>query len=335
MQKPLISILTPFKNTAKFLPECLESICQQTYTNWELIIVDDGSTDQSFNIVSTFAENDSRIQLHKNTSHGIIEALRLAFDYSKGEYITRMDSDDIMCPKKLEVLINQLLSFGRHHIAIGLVHYFNENGIKEGYKNYEAWLNYLTLNGNNYSEIYKECVIPSPNWMIHKEDLITCGAFTPNRYPEDYDLAFRFYKEKIACIPCNKVIHLWRDYKTRTSRIHEHYAENHFIDLKLHYFLQLNYDITRPLVVWGAGKKGKIIAKKIIENNIQFKWICDNPKKIGKHIYEQELYNINYLENLDQPQSIITVANKEAQKEITTYFSKLRMTPMADYFFFC
>ncbi|GAG60222.1 unnamed protein product, partial [marine sediment metagenome] len=82
MLKPLISILTPFKNTAEFLQECLESIVKQTYTNWELIIIDDNSTDLSSEIVSTYAEKDSRIKLHKNTGNGIIDALRLAFKNS-------------------------------------------------------------------------------------------------------------------------------------------------------------------------------------------------------------------------------------------------------------
>src|SRR5690606_17419694 len=100
----LISILTPFKNSAKFLPECLESIKNQTHTYWELLIVDDGSTDESYHIVESFAEKDKRIRLFRNTGEGIIEALRLAFKKSSGTYITRMDSDDIMIPNKLEVL---------------------------------------------------------------------------------------------------------------------------------------------------------------------------------------------------------------------------------------
>jgi len=61
MKNPLVSVLVPFKNTALFLPDCLQSIINQTYTNWELIIVDDGSTDSSFSIVKQFADNDSKI----------------------------------------------------------------------------------------------------------------------------------------------------------------------------------------------------------------------------------------------------------------------------------
>ena len=335
MQQPLISILIPFKDTAKFLPECLNSVVNQSYTHWELLIIDDHSTDNSFDIVNRYAENDKRIKLLKNTGKGIIDALKLALKKSTGTYITRMDSDDIMMSNKLDIMVNQLLKHGKQHIAIGLVRYFSETGIGDGYARYEAWLNRLSETGNNFSEIYKECVIPSPCWMIHKDDLMACDAFNANRYPEDYDLAFRFYKQHYICIPSNDILHHWRDYNTRASRTDANYSENHFIDLKLHYFLELNYDSSRPLTVWGAGHKGKTIAKRLKEKGIPFIWICDNPKKIGKHIYNIELFNFEYLNQLEQPQSIVSVANSDAQIEITSYFKSQKMKPMTDYFFFC
>ncbi|WP_136481387.1 glycosyltransferase family 2 protein [Cognatitamlana onchidii] len=335
MENPLISILIPFKNTESFLKECLDSVLKQTYSNWELIIIDDGSTDASYSIVKTYAKQDSRIKLLKNPGKGIIEALRYAFSKSGGALITRMDSDDIMQPKKLEVLSTSLLNSGKRHVAIGMVNYFSETGIKAGYKSYETWLNQLTKTGANYSEIYKECVIPSPCWMVYREDLIACNAFNPNRYPEDYDLAFRFYKHQYKCLPCNEVLHDWRDYNTRTSRTHEHYAENHFIGIKLHYFLELDFNKTKTLVIWGAGKKGKKVAKILIDKGIDFEWICDNPKKIGKDIYGVVLKPFDFLKKIENAQSIITVANKGDQNDILHYMTSLDLKPIEDYVFFC
>lgn len=335
MQSPVISILTPFKNTSKFLNECLLSIINQSFTNWELLIIDDHSTDDSYQVVNAFAEKESRIKLYKNSGNGIIDALQLAFSLSKGRFITRMDSDDLMHPEKLQTMLNDLQTHGRQHIALGLVTYFNENGLGNGFKNYEKWLNTLTSSGSNFNEIYKECVIPSPCWMVHKTDLIACDAFNPKRYPEDYDLAFRFYKQGFKCIPAQKTLHQWRDYNTRASRTQAHYAENHFIDLKLQYFLELDYNTTRPLTLWGAGTKGKIIAKKLKALQIPFIWICDNPKKIGKHIYDIELYEFRHLNQLYQPQSIVSVANKTAQEDIKMYFKTQNMKAMVDYYFFC
>ncbi len=335
MEQPLVSILTPFKNTSEYLEACLDSILIQSYTNWELLIIDDWSTDNSYTIVDEYQQKDSRIRLFKNKGQGIIEALRTAYHKANGQLITRMDSDDIMTSDKLKIMVNSLNTYGRGHVAVGKVKYFSDVGISDGYSRYEIWLNALTEQGSNYAEIYKECVIPSPCWMLYKEDLDRCGAFLPNRYPEDYDLTFRFYEAQLKCIPCDKVLHLWRDYSTRTSRTHEHYAQNYFLEIKLHYFLKLDYKPSADLVVWGAGFKGKTIAKSLIDQNIEFYWICDNPKKIGKDIYGKTLLGFEYIQSLETLQSIVTVANEAEQQTIKAYLNTQKLVGMKDYFFFC
>lgn len=335
MENQLISILIPFKNTSAYLPECIESIILQNYQNWEIIAVDDHSSDNSRVIMENYSSLDARIKVHTNKGEGIISALRTAYYLSKGEFMTRMDSDDIMYPSKLNILASALTKHGKGHLAVGGVQYFSDRGISNGYQRYESWLNKLTAKGDNYSEIYKECVIPSPCWMVHKEDLEECGAFEHNRYPEDYDLTFRFYESGLECIPCSKVLHRWRDYDSRTSRTSEHYAQNYFLHIKLYYYLKLHHDKKRPLTVWGAGNKGKSIARDLIGQKIPFYWLCDNPKKIGKNIYGHELRHYSYLHKLKNPKSIVTVANEEAQKMIKNFFINLGQHPMVDYYFFC
>lgn len=335
MKNKLVSIIMPVKNTSKYLEECLNSILHQTYKNWELLAVDDNSTDDSLEILTNYSIKDNRIKVFKNKGNGIIPALQLAYSKSLGQFITRMDSDDIMVDDKLFVMVNQLIENGTGNIALGLVRYFSEDGIGEGFSKYEQWLNGLISKGESFKEIYKECVIPSPCWMMHREDFEKCGGFSSEIYPEDYDLAFRFYQHKLKCIPSEKVLHQWRDYSTRTSRTHEHYADSSFIEIKLHHFLKLDYDTSKTLVVWGAGKKGKLTAELLLKKNIPFHWICDNPKKIGKDIYNQKLLSFTELDNIDNTQSIITVASPRAQKEIETYFKERHHLPMGDYFFFC
>ncbi|MGB5172482.1 MAG: glycosyltransferase [Eudoraea sp.] len=335
MKEPLISILIPFKNTASYLVACLDSILRQSYTNWEILAVDDHSSDNSRAILSNYTYSDSRIHLETNMGSGIIWALRTALEMSKGTMITRMDSDDIMLPDKLYCLAKPLALQGRGHIAISGVKYFSEFGISNGYERYENWLNTLTAKGTNYSELYKECVVPSPAWLVYREDLDASGSFDGDQYPEDYDLTFRFYKLGLKIIPCNVKLHLWRDYPTRTSRTSEHYAQNYFLDLKLHYFLAMHYNINRPLCLWGAGQKGKKLAKELLLRNIDFFWLCDNPKKIGKKIYDIPLEHYEKLKQINKPQSIITVANDNSQKEIKSFLSSLESKSMLDYFFFC
>lgn len=335
MSAGLISILTPFKNTGKYIRDCIDSIVEQSYSNWELILVNDHSTDQSLDIIKEYIFHDNRIKVYDNTGKGIIPALRKGFKESTGAYITRMDSDDIMAKNRLETMLKDLQQNGAGHVALGQVKYFGKSGINDGYLKYEKWLNNLTKRGQNYREIYKECVIPSPCWMVCREDLIKVNAFNPDRYPEDYDLTFRFYEHGIKCISTSALLHFWRDYPNRTSRTHPHYAQNSFLELKMYYFLKLDYDSRRILTIWGAGFKGKTIAKILVKNKIDFQWICNNPKKIGKKIYGKELMDFESLGRITNPQCIITVANPKSQARIRSYMKTQEMHAVKDYFFFC
>ena len=335
MVRPRVSILMPFRNTAEFLPECLASIRAQTATDWELLAVDDGSADASRDIVCREAQKDSRIRILSNPGSGIIPALREAYRVSRGAYITRMDSDDMMPPERLEHMSARLFDAGTGHIAIGAVRYFSHRGISDGYARYEAWLNRLTRLGDNFREIYKECAIPSPCWMVFREDLDRCGAFGPDRYPEDYDLAFRFYQNRMVCLPEERILLHWRDYDSRTSRTSEHYAQNYFLDIKAHYFLRIDRDPERELVIWGAGYKGKFLARYLRDAGIPFRWICDNPAKIGKRIYGLLLEPFPNLDRMNRPQSLITVANRESQAAISAWLSARGYRQGSDSFFFC
>lgn len=312
----------------------MQSVITQTYTNWELVVVDDHSTDNSYDLISGLAKKEKRIKLFKNKETGIIPALRLAYVNSQGTLITRMDSDDVMVPQKLTVMAQSLSLHGKGKIALGLVKYFSQKPLGRGYLEYELWLNKLTASGTNFKEIYKECVIPSPCWMVHRSDLDQCGAFDSDAYPEDYDLTFRFYVHGLQPIPSNEVLHYWRDYATRTSRTHVHYADNTFIQLKVHYFLQLDYNANRPLVVWGAGKKGKLLAKVLMNSQIPFHWVCNNPYKIGKEIYGKILLSVEQSAQIENAQTLVMVSNKVAKKEIADFFKLKGGQFSLDYFFF-
>ena len=103
MEKPLVSIITPSFNMAKFIAETIQSVQNQTYQHWELIIVDDCSSDETVSIIEAIANNDSRIQLfqlHKNSGTGIARSTALA--KATGKFIAFLDADDLWKPEKLE-----------------------------------------------------------------------------------------------------------------------------------------------------------------------------------------------------------------------------------------
>ncbi len=305
----MISILIPVKNAAPFLAPCIFSILQQTETDWEAIFVDDHSTDGSFKIIQAIAKRFPKIKTLTSKGEGIIPALQTAYANSSGNLITRMDADDIMPPNKLKILKELLEQNGSGHVATGKVKYFSENELGQGYINYQNWLNKLASNQNHYKEIYKECVVPSAGFMIMRKDLDKVGAFASALYPEDYDLVFRFYEAGLKIIASNEVVHEWRDHTDRTSRNNPTY-QGHFFDLKLHYFLSLDYDDDYELVLIGAGEKGKLLAKKLLDKNIPFSWQTNNQKKIGKDIYGILLQpeNIGAL-HTEQHQVIVVISS--------------------------
>ena len=321
----------PVKNAMPFLTDCIFSIQNQCEKNWELIAVDDGSTDESFSILEKFSKEDARINLYKNNGKGITPALKLGYEKANGYYITRMDADDLMPPQKLEKL-KKAIEGKSGVVSTGLVEYFPKKEIKDGFKKYEEWLNRLSKTNSNFTEIYKECVIPSPCWMMHRNDFEKIGAFNSETYPEDYDLCFRMYQNKIQVIGVNEILHQWRDHPTRTSRTDPNYADNRFLDLKIKYFFKIDRDRNRPLVIWGAGTKGKLVAKKLIENGEEFSWIAESPKKQGKEIYEKLIEPKELIQSLENPQIIVLVAGENNQNEIIEY---LALNGIKKPFLFC
>ena len=337
--KPEISILMSAKNSARFLGRTLDSILVQNETNWELVAVNDGSSDETSLIFSRYAKKDRRIKVYDNEQgSGIIPGLRTALKHSSGEYITRMDSDDLMTPHKLETMKKLLESEGKGHVATGMVECFSDDGIKDGYRKYEKWLNDVILFENPYNEIYKECVIQSSCWMVHRDDLLKIGAFDPEIYPEDYDLCFRFYKHGIRPTVSSGagVLHYWRDHASRVSRNNPEYADQQFFDLKLKYFFELERDNSLELVLWGAGAKGKKLARKILGKYADsFRWITDNPKKIGETIYGIKVESPKVVSGHGNFQIIIAVSAPEESRDIEKKLKNLGIKKNRDCYFFC
>ncbi len=307
------------------MQECLNSIVLQSYTNWELLAVDDHSSDSSYHLVKSLSKEHSKIKVLRNPKKGIIPALQTAYKASKGLFITRMDADDLMTDDKLFTLL-EILKKNNGALATGGVKYFSNTLLGDGYKKYERWLNQLTSTDSNFDEIYKECAIPSPCWMTHRSVLNKVGAFDTDRYPEDYDLAFRFYEHRIKVKGTEKIIHHWRDHADRASRNDPNYQDNRFLDLKLHYYHKVDFEPSHKLVIWGAGKKGKTIAKYFIDNNIPIHWVCNNINKIGTKIYGVELKDPNTLNTLSIADIILAVANAESQNQIISYLNSLKET---------
>ena len=129
METSLVSIITPTYNSEKFIGTTILSLLSQTYTNWEMIIVDDCSTDTTKSIIEEYIAKDSRIslyQLQKNSGAGI--ARNQAVDLAKGRYIAFLDSDDLWKPEKLQKQI-EFLTLNNLPFTFSFYECIDEEGI--------------------------------------------------------------------------------------------------------------------------------------------------------------------------------------------------------------
>ncbi|SLL33525.1 glycosyl transferase [Mycobacteroides abscessus subsp. abscessus] len=138
---PLISVIVPIYNVKKYLNRCLESIVKQTYSNLEIILINDGSTDGSDEICDYYSKYDSRIIVIHKSNGGLSDARNAGLEIAKGSYIAFVDSDDYINIEMIDILYNALIE-SNCDIA--------ESGYKEVYEN----TSFISENNNNYSKIY-------------------------------------------------------------------------------------------------------------------------------------------------------------------------------------
>lgn len=108
MQNKMVSIILPVFNAERFLPQCLDSILSQTYLEWELIAVDDGSKDGSIEILKSYERRDDRIHIISKENEGVSIARNVALEQTHGDYIYFVDSDDVVMPEALMILVKAM-----------------------------------------------------------------------------------------------------------------------------------------------------------------------------------------------------------------------------------
>lgn len=214
----LVSVITPCYNAASVISQTIDSVLSQTYTNWEMIIVDDCSTDNSFEIIKEYAEIDGRVKYLKTklASGGPSLPRNIGLDYSKGEYVAFLDSDDVWLPTKLEEQLQFLL----------------EHNCDFVYSNYEK----ITWNGQRNSRIIsgrststywntlESCEIPCLTVLI-KKNIIGQIRFK-NIDKEDYVFWLELLRRGYIAYNTQKVHALYREaQKTRSSNKFEMFKQ--------------------------------------------------------------------------------------------------------------
>lgn len=170
MNRPDISIIVPIYNAEKYLEECLNSIHNQTFSNYEVLMINDGSSDHSEKICKAFHEKDDRFTLINQSNSGVCRARNVGIQISKGNYISFVDSDDKIDPDFLESMYKVIIDSDSD---IVMCDFYNENGAEsnnqiihviEGTEIYEAYLKYVIYNRVMNKLYRRDCIssIPFP-----------------------------------------------------------------------------------------------------------------------------------------------------------------------------
>ena len=316
---PEVSIVLPFRNAADTLEECLDSIQQQSLTAFELIALDDGSSDRSAEILSKRSRADSRVILVPPEQHGIVAALNTGLGRARSVFVARMDADDIMGPRRLQ-LQSDFLQKNREVAVLGCrVELFPIESIRAGYREYVRWQNACIEPDEIADNIYVESPFAHPSVMMRRSVVERMGGYAEGDFPEDYDLWLRMNQQGIRMAKLPDVLLSWRERPDRVSRVDDRYSREAFDRLRARY-LASDPRLTggRPVVVWGAGRRTRQRARRVIERGVApTAWIDIDPKKVGHSVWGIPVESPQWLEGAwPRPFVLVYVTRHGAREEV-------------------
>ncbi len=197
-----VSIIMPAYNSELYIEPAIHSVIEQTYRNWELLVIDDGSTDSTCSIVQRLAANDDRIKFIKNSSNmGVAKTRNRGLDLCSGDYVAFLDSDDIWYPNKLSLQIQKMkakdadLAYSSYAIVDS-----------QGNPSKNA---YIVPENITFDDLLKENVIGCSTVIISR-NLAKKYRFAIDFYHEDYCLWLDILHDGYKAVGCSDVLVKWR-----------------------------------------------------------------------------------------------------------------------------
>ncbi|MCX7974181.1 MAG: glycosyltransferase family 2 protein [Candidatus Aminicenantes bacterium] len=224
--RPIVSIITPTYNHEKYIGQCIESVLAQTFHDWEMIIIDDSSTDKTAWIIEEYARKDERIRLVRHTEnwgiYRLAETYNQALELSKGKYLAILEGDDFWPPQKLK---KQLKAFENYnvHFCWGKVAMVDERGEILGIIPTRKLKDNVSRNrppGNILKILLYKDIIPAVGVLIKKESITSIGGFVQRNYLPFVDyptwlllsLMGEFYFER-------DIVGYWRRHESQATTI--------------------------------------------------------------------------------------------------------------------
>lgn len=289
MNKPNISIILPFYQTATTLYQAIESIHRQTFTNWELILINNNSSDGSALIAEAWKARDSRIIIVEEAKQGIAHALNTGLQHAAAPLIARMDADDIALPLRLA----KQLKFMSQYPSVGVVatqcDFRSILPQSLGYELFVDWQNQILSPEAHFLNRFIESPIAHPSVMFRWECLEKYGGYDTDHLPEDYELWLRWMAQGVQFAKIPEKLLIWQDHSKRLSRHHSNYHQNVFFQIKCRYlakWIKKNVDSRRKILICGTSKICRIRANLLESEGIEVYGFTDvRPRRLQNSLF--------------------------------------------------
>ncbi|MQC26812.1 MAG: glycosyltransferase [Chloroflexi bacterium] len=280
---PRISVLMPCFNVAKTLSETMDSLFAQTEPDFEIVAVDDGSTDSTLAMLEGYALKDARLRVGGRDHAGIIPALNAGLAACEANYVARMDADDLAHPERLARQADFLDAHPETGVVACLVEGFPESELREGFRIYINWLNSLVHDEDIRRDRFVESPLAHPSAMFRKDIVLGIGGYQEHGWAEDYDLWLRLMEAGVAFAKVPDMLLSWRDHPTRLTRSDDRYSVKNFLRAKAHYLNRGPLKGRDAVFLWGAGMMGRRLSKHLLHRGAPLEAFIDiDPKKIGR-----------------------------------------------------
>lgn len=331
MKAPKVSILLPVRNEERFLPAALASLSRQTQPDWELVAIDDGSSDATGALLAAAAASDPRLRVLHLPPTGLVGALNSGLDACRAPLVARMDGDDICHPRRLERQSAFLDSHPDITLVACRVRHVPRRNLTDGMQCYENWQNGLLSHDEIIRDLFVESPFTHPSVMFRRDAVLALGGYRDQGWPEDYDLWLRLAKADARFARCPETLFFWRDRPERLTRTASEYALAAFRACKIHHLSQSYLAGAGEVTLWGAGIEGKAWRRALLSAGISVRrWVEVDPRKLGQRIHGAPVVGIESLVP-DDGKTLITVGAKGAREQIRAFAARAGLRDGEDF----
>ena len=315
---PKISILMPVRNEERYLQATLDSLFRQTCTDWELIAVDDGSSDGTASILAEAARTDKRVQIIRREGGGLVAALNIGLEACRAPLLARLDGDDICHPRRFERQAAFLDAQPEIGLAATAFRHFPRTGLKQGMVDYESWQNGLTDHALVIRDLLVESPFVHPSIMTRRSIMADLGGYQDNGWPEDYDLWLRMAMRGVQFARLPQTLLFWRDHPQRATRTMNEYAAHAFRACKCHHLLLGFLNGITDVVIAGAGQEARAWQRLLAEAGVTVStWLDVDPRKIGRVLHHAPVISPDELQ-LNGRKMIVAIGVRGAREQFRT-----------------